>query len=83
MLKGGRLADDFRSNHTIYLLHVWMVHRRLIVNDLGKEGNRIQECLFDEFWEDTSNRIRKLGIGELSVGFFYSISFFLDCKTNF
>ena len=27
----------------------------------------IQECVFDEMWNDTSNRIRAAGINELSV----------------
>ena len=47
-----------------------MVHRRLMAE--GKEGQAekalsIQECVFDEMWNDTSNRIRAAGINELSV----------------
>jgi len=47
------------------VLHVWMVHKRLLLED--KQGLLVQEALFDELWEDTSNRIRGQGINELSV----------------
>jgi cytochrome b pre-mRNA-processing protein 3 len=47
------------------MLHVWLIHKRLIME--GKEGQRLQEALFDQLWEDTSNRIRSKGIGEMSV----------------
>ena len=46
-------------------LHVWMVHKRLLME--GKDGKDIQEALFDELWEDTSKRIRAVGVSELSV----------------
>jgi hypothetical protein len=42
-----------------------MVHKRLLAD--GKHGRAVQECLFDELWEDTSRRIRGLGVNELSV----------------
>ena len=48
-----------------------MVHKRLQQGDFSdngsREGKNIQECLFDEVWEDTSARIRSMGINELSV----------------
>jgi hypothetical protein len=47
------------------MVHVWMMHRRLITE--GKEGQRVQEAMFDQLWEDTSNRIRSHGVNELSV----------------
>ena len=53
------------------ILHIWMVHKRLQQSDFtengSREGKNIQECLFDEVWEDTSARIRSMGINELSV----------------
>jgi Ubiquinol-cytochrome C chaperone len=61
------VGNEFRSRHTVLMTHVWMVHKRLLADDLGKEGRRIQECMFDELWEDTSNRIRAVGVNELSV----------------
>ena len=63
----GRIGKDFRGRHTMLMTHIWMVHKRLICEDMGSQGKQIQECLFDELWEDTSNRIRGVGINELSV----------------
>ena len=63
----GRIGKDFRGRHTMLMTHIWMVHKRLICEDMGAQGKQIQECLFDELWEDTSNRIRGVGINELSV----------------
>lgn len=62
---GGLIGSDFRSKQMILVLHIWMIHKRLMVE--GKPALLIQEALFDELWEDTSNRIRAQGIGELSV----------------
>lgn len=61
----GKIGKDFRSRHTLLLIYVWMIHKRLL--KMGEKGQDIQECMFDELWEDTSGRIRNLGIGELSV----------------
>ena len=47
------------------MVHIWMMHKKLISE--GDDGHVVQECLFDELWEDTSNRIRGAGINELSV----------------
>ena len=47
-----------------------MVHRRLMAEGKGEQAEKalsIQECVFDEMWNDTSNRIRAAGINELSV----------------
>ena len=63
----GRIGKDFRGRHTMLMTHIWMIHKRLIAADMGTQGKQIQECLFDELWEDTSNRIRGVGINELSV----------------
>lgn len=61
----GLVGSDFRSKHMMLVLHVWMVHKRLLRED--KQGLLVQEALFDELWEDTSNRIRGQGINELSI----------------
>ena len=42
-----------------------MIHKRLIAE--GKRGKQVQEAMFDELWEDTSNRIRAVGVNELSI----------------
>lgn len=62
---GGLVTDDFRSRHTVLLLHIWIVNSRLIKE--GKRGLSTQECLFDEFWDETTNRIRSVGVPEMSV----------------
>ncbi len=63
--KKGKIGTDFRSKHTLLLIYTWMVHKRLL--KMGEKGQDVQECMFDELWEDTSGRIRALGVGELSV----------------
>lgn len=68
--------DDFRSKHTLLVLHVWMVHKRLLTE--GKPGRTIQECLFDELWLDTTKRIRALGVNELSVTSYRYLFFRFD-----
>eukprot|EP00607_Mallomonas_marina_P009420 CAMPEP_0182420546 /NCGR_PEP_ID=MMETSP1167-20130531/5415_1 /TAXON_ID=2988 /ORGANISM="Mallomonas Sp, Strain CCMP3275" /LENGTH=278 /DNA_ID=CAMNT_0024596623 /DNA_START=168 /DNA_END=1004 /DNA_ORIENTATION=- len=61
----GLIGSEFRSKHTVLLMHIWMINRRILLE--GKDGKDLQECLFDELWEDTCARIRAIGVGELSV----------------
>ncbi len=61
----GKIPNDFRSKQTLIMVHVWMLHRRLLVE--GSRGTTLQECMFDELWDDTSIRIRNAGIGEMMV----------------
>mmetsp|Transcript_61680 Transcript_61680/g.121378 ORF Transcript_61680/g.121378 Transcript_61680/m.121378 type:complete len:304 (-) Transcript_61680:170-1081(-) len=61
----GKIETDFRSNQAIIMIHVWMVHRKLIT--MGRQGQHVQEAMFDLLWDDTSNRIRGKGVNELSV----------------
>ena len=65
----GWIGTDFRSRHSILMVHVWLVHRRLVQckRPESKRGLSIQESLFDELWDDTSVRVRAAGINELSV----------------
>lgn len=62
----GLLGSDFRTTQTLLVIHVWMLHKRLL-EEGSKDGLLIQECMFDELWEDTSNRIRSHNINELSI----------------
>lgn len=59
------VSNDFRSKQIMLMVHIWMMHKKLITE--GDDAQLVQECLFDELWEDTSNRIRGAGINELSV----------------
>ena len=61
----GKLGQDFRSKQTLLMIHIWLIHRRLLQE--GSAGNTLQECMFDELWDDTSIRIRNAGIAEISV----------------
>jgi len=64
-LTRGRVVNEFRPRHTLLLAHVWLVHKRLLAD--GESGKLMQEAIFDLLWEDTSMRIRSMGINELSV----------------
>jgi len=61
----GMIPKEFRPRHCLLLSHIWMVHRRLIAE--GKQGKLMQEALFDILWEDTTVRIRSVGVTELLV----------------
>lgn len=62
---GGLVSDDFRSKQLLIVMHVWMIHKRLLQE--GKRGLLIQECLFDLLWDDTSVRIHEQGVGDFMV----------------
>ncbi|OQR84207.1 hypothetical protein ACHHYP_13726 [Achlya hypogyna] len=68
------LPPDFRSQQALLILHVWIVHRRLIgaktpnaPKDKVDPGKLLQEALFDRLWEDTTVRIRNQNVSELTV----------------
>jgi len=61
----GRVGNDFRSKQTLIMMHVWLVHRRLL--EEGTRGSSLQECMFDELWDDTCIRIRNAGVNEMMV----------------
>ena len=63
------LQNDFRDNHSIQSLHMWMLNRRIGFNQ-GEEKDAValQQELFDLYWEDSIARIRKIeGVRELMV----------------
>lgn len=66
------------------MTHTWLIHKRLLKE--GKEGQRLQECMFDELWEDTCARLRAIGISEISVnkhlGEVQSFSFKYCCELD-
>jgi len=61
----GGVKNEFRPRHALLISHVWLVHRRLMLED--KPGKLMEEAVFDLLWEDTTVRIRSMGISELSV----------------
>jgi len=64
----GRIKKDFRSYQAILTMHVWMLHKRLLV-DTGDphSAHLIQEELFDIFWTDSNNRMRAYGVNEMML----------------
>ena len=64
------LPSSFRPTHALLSLHVWFLHRRLIANpnpEWKEQNLKVQEELFDIFWNDTQARIRAVGVNELTV----------------
>lgn len=61
----GMVSNDFRGKQIMLMVHVWMMHKRLLAG--GREGQRVQEVLFGELWDDTSDRIRTYDVQEMSV----------------
>lgn len=66
MHPGGKVPSDFRSKHAVLMLHIWMVHKRLLDDNIP-HGKDVQEALFDYLWEDTCARIRQQKVNEMSV----------------
>lgn len=42
--KRGKIGNDFRSQHTLLLIHIWMIHKRLL-----KEGEKGQDIQVNPF----------------------------------
>eukprot|EP00586_Coscinodiscus_wailesii_P009765 CAMPEP_0172512064 /NCGR_PEP_ID=MMETSP1066-20121228/241509_1 /TAXON_ID=671091 /ORGANISM="Coscinodiscus wailesii, Strain CCMP2513" /LENGTH=302 /DNA_ID=CAMNT_0013291701 /DNA_START=73 /DNA_END=981 /DNA_ORIENTATION=- len=64
----GRLSPSFRSYHAVLTMHVWLLHKRLILDKISPDTSlMVQEELFDIFWNDTLIRIRAEGITEMLV----------------
>ncbi|KAF0718612.1 Aste57867_1582 [Aphanomyces stellatus] len=68
------LPADFRAQQALLMVHVWIVHRRLIskanaaaASGKADPGKVLQEALFDRLWEDTIFRIRHQNVSELTV----------------
>lgn len=69
----GRIPRDFRSRHAMVTMHLWFLHKRLIASNVNNgdltQDNclKIQEELFEIFWNDSLCRIRREGVYELGV----------------
>lgn len=65
----GRVTDEFRPRHALLMTHIWLVHHRLSAAAAAGEGDAkpMQEAVFDKLWDDTTVRIRSMGINELMV----------------
>lgn len=64
----GRIPRNFRHRHAMLTMHIWFLHKRLILDKIDEDNAlMIQEELFNTLWEDTTHRIRKEGVRELLV----------------
>lgn len=64
----GRIGRDFRSYQALLTMHIWFLHKRLLVNEADPHNAAlIQEELFDIFWIDSSNRMRAHGVNEMLI----------------
>ena len=64
------LRRSWLSETSLLALHVWLLHTRFKADfdaPGALNGRRLQEQLFERFWEDTTMRIRNAGIVEVSV----------------
>lgn len=60
------MKPNFRGKHALLMVHLWMVHKRLLSENIPN-GKDVQEAMFDFLWEDTCSRIRQAKVNELSV----------------
>ena len=60
-----RQPDEFMPRHQIIMLHIWMLHKRLMAD--GAQGKALQAELFEALWENTMRRIRATGVHEMTV----------------
>lgn len=58
---------NFMARQQVLMLHVWMVHKRLLMVQDDSRGKELQENMFDTFWDNTTRRIRATGVHELTV----------------
>lgn len=64
----GRINRDFRSYQALLTMHIWFLHKRLILDQEDPHhAALIQEELFDIFWTDSTNRMRAHGVNELLI----------------
>lgn len=64
------LERTFITEHSLLTLHVWLLHKRFMMDfhEPGLFCGRVADReLFQAFWDDTINRIRNVGVTELSV----------------
>lgn len=66
----GKLASSFRDKHLLLVIHIWMCHRRLVsAYGTGDDvrADRLQECLFDFLWDDSTTRISEANVSSMFV----------------
>ena len=60
------VPDTVNGRFDLISLHIYIVMRRL--KDLGEEGGKLSQDLFDVMFADMDKNMREMGIGDLRVG---------------
>lgn len=60
------VPDTLDGRFEMIVLHAYVVIRRL--RDLGEDGGKIAQSLFDQMFADMDRNLREIGVGDLSVG---------------
>jgi cytochrome b pre-mRNA-processing protein 3 len=60
------VPDTLNGRFDLITLHMFIVLRRL--KDLGDEGVKVSQDLFDIMFADMDKNMREMGVGDLSVG---------------
>lgn len=60
------VPDTLNGRFDMITLHMFIVLRRL--KELGDEGGKISQDLFDIMFADMDKNLREMGVGDLSVG---------------
>ena len=60
------IPDTLNGRFDLITLHMFIVLRRL--KDLGDEGVKVSQDLFDIMFADMDKNMREMGVGDLSVG---------------
>ena len=60
------VPDTLNGRFDMITLHMFIVLRRL--KDLGEDGVKLSQSLFDIMFADMDRNLREMGVGDLSVG---------------
>ena len=60
------VPDTLNGRFDMITLHMFIVLRRL--KDIGKDGVKLSQDLFDIMFADMDKNLREMGVGDLSVG---------------
>lgn len=61
-----KLKGDWKTHHMLCTTYAWMVHRRLFED--GKwVSKHMREHFFDQYWTDTTIRLRNFGFKEIFI----------------
>ncbi len=59
------VADSFDGRFDVLVLHIYITTERL--NDLGKEGRKLGQALFDAMFRTMDLTLREMGVGDVGI----------------